>query len=240
MKSVMKRTTCFTLSLVGCLTSTGCHPERLLIKGTNTCIIDAKRVRATHEFVLNTDVRKALYVAGRAATVNWVNSSGGAFIYGEADKKNMNNFIFKENTSGDILFHSSQMTTFWYITAHNDHMLHALLVNDGIGMGKYEIECQGLENGKTSVSINFLYTAITDKGNQLMDEQFERNMSAWVDHMAYAIEKEIQSGDSSTSPPELSMKAFGKQEFNGKRVVVTHTETAHVPPENEIDILRQL
>lgn len=106
---------------------------------------------------------------------------------------NENNCIFREDSSGAILF-SSPVTTMWITTLHDpeNSRVQFVLVSGEMAVIKLYIELKDLGNGISSTHWQFTFTSLTEES---IDETTEGKLLKILTFLAKALKHYCETGD---------------------------------------------
>ena len=154
-----------------------------------------KRVHVTHQEKVNTSADKVFCLASQATANLWVDKQRTGLDYSESGK-NENNALWADSVSGNILFQSPGLKTYWYTTLYDteNYQFHAVLANPDLAVGKYEFEVADTPDGSSLLRFDFTYTALNAEGNRLFDKGFKGRMFNMIKSIGDSIVQRLKSG----------------------------------------------
>ena len=155
----------------------------------------AKRMRITQEGRINASVDQVFPLACPYEEYKWIDGWHCDIIYSESGKVE-DGCIFTEKRSVPMLHDSDDGETTWYAVLHDpeDFRLHFVLVTD-ISIIKYKIEMEDPGDGTTVIKLDFMLTALNERGNTFIDSGGKERVSAMLMGLGHMMKHYCETGE---------------------------------------------
>jgi len=213
------------LLMVGCLT-----PKRNM-GDISKLSFKPKRVSVLHEEKINMPADDVFHLATSIEKLN--NTKPWQFsVFFLKNENNENHSVLAENFTRRFLLNQSG-TTSWYTTKYDlkNRVFHAILIDEGLVIGKYEIEARDTGDGNTFIKSSLMYTALNEQGVKVLDKNIKYKMLEMLKLISKSIKhyaKTDKLDGLEIEPPE-PFEAKRMKSFNKVKVKASPNESFHMP-----------
>ncbi len=215
----------------------GCSPPKRNMGDISKLYFKPKRVSVLHEEKINMPADEAFHLATSIEKLKNINPWRFSVFFSK-NENNENHSVLAENFTRRFLLNQSG-TTFWYTTKYDlkNRIFHAILIDEGVVIGKYEIEVRGTGEGNTIIKYSLLYTALNEEGVKVLDKNIEYKMLKMLKLMSKSIKHYAKTGkifkadkmDKFEIEPPGSFEAKRVRSFNKVKVKASPNESFHMP-----------
>ncbi len=146
-----------------------------------------QRQRAVHQVQLNAPVAQLFERACLSGQPGWLPVEGIRLTDSDTgcDVKNV---LWSESETGETLFQSPGLQTFWTTTEldREQHRYQAVLINPELAIGTLDVEMEQSNNG-TIVHFDLSYTVLSEAGSALFDEGFAGRLVQMVERFGHTL-----------------------------------------------------
>ena len=156
-----------------------------------------KRSHVTHQEKINAAADTVFCLATQVTANQWRDNQRKPLSYCYSQSgENENNALWIDAVSGDILFQSPGMKTYWYTTLYDtkNYQYQAFLANPELALGKFEIEVADTPDGGALLNFDFTYTALNAEGNRLFDKGLKNRMFDMIKSIKNSIVQQLKIG----------------------------------------------
>ncbi len=125
----------------------------------------AKRVEHSHTIELNETPETVFPLFTPEGEKKWAEGWDFERVYPTAQDT-------EENMIFTTLSHDhGQLDAIWIVTryAPSEFFIEYQRIEPGVKIGRIRVQCQRLASGKTSATIEYMYTALSEQGHQFLD-----------------------------------------------------------------------
>jgi len=111
-------------------------------------------------------------------------------------------------------------TTFWYTTKYDlkNRVFHAILIDEGLVIGKYEIEVRDTGEGNTLIKNSLMYTALNEEGVKVLDKNIEHKMLEMLKLISKSVKHYAKTGKKFKADKIDKLEIEPPEPFEPKRV----------------------
>ena len=215
----------------------GCSAPKRNMGDISKLYFKPKRVSVLHEEQINLPADDVFHLATSIEKLN--NTKPWQFsVFFLKNVNNENHSVLAENFTRRFLLNQPG-TTFLYTTKYDlkNRVFHAILIDEGFVIGKYEVEAQDTGEGNTLIKNSLMYTALNEQGVKVLDKNIETNMLEMLKLMNKSIKHYAKTGkifkadklDGLEIAPPEPFKAKRVSSFNKVKVKASPNESFHMP-----------
>ena len=215
----------------------GCFEPKRNMGDISKLSFKPKRVNVLHEENINMSANDVFHLATSIEKLNNI-SSWRFSVNFLKNENNENHSVLGENFTRRFLLNQPG-TTYWYTTKYDlkNRVFHAILIDKGLVIGKYEFEAQDAGEGNTWIKSSLMYTALNEQGVKVLDKNIETNMLEMLKLMNKSIKHYAKTGkifkadklDGLEIAPPGPFKAKRVSSFNKVKVKASPNESFHMP-----------
>jgi hypothetical protein len=193
--------------------------------------VKMKRVHVAHQEKVNASADMVFPLASQAVKRRCIERQGTGLHRSDSGNKEQP-ALWTETVSGENLFQSPGLKTYWYTTLYDteNHRYHAVLVNPDLAVGKYEIEVEERPDGNAWLKFDFTYTALNPAGNRLFDEGLEGRMMnmliSTADSIARSLKNGLASFDSAAAAPGEAPNSIASERAHTRHEVMVKSDVS--------------
>ena len=215
----------------------GCSAPKRNMGDISKLYFKPKRVSVLHEEKVNMPADDVFHLATAIEKLNNINPwRFGVFFL--KNKNNENHSVLAENFTRRFILNQPG-TTFWYTTKYDlkNRIFHAILIDEGLVIGKYEIEARDTGEGNTLIKNSLMYTALNEEGVKVLDENIEHRMLKMLKLISKSIKHYAKTGkifkadkmNGLEIAPPRPFIAKRVRSFNKVKVKASPNESFHMP-----------
>jgi len=215
----------------------GCSAPKKNMGDISKLSFKPKRVSVLHEENINMPADEVFHLAASVEKFNNINAWRFSVFF-LRNENNENHSVLAENFTRRFLLNQPG-TTYWYTTKYDlkNRVFHAILIDKGLVMGKYEFEARDTGEGNTLIKNSLIYTALNEEGVKVLDKNIETKMLEMLKLMSKSIKHYAKTGkifkadkmDGLEIAPPGPFEAKRVRSFNKVKVKTSPNESFHMP-----------
>jgi hypothetical protein len=137
-------------------------------------MFEAKHISRSHSIVLDIPPDKAFSLFTPIGEKLWINGWNPEFLY-PVSGETMENMVFTTDHNHE--------RTYWSVVRFDpvQHVVTYARVTPTSRFGLVEVVCEVIEGERTHVTITYTFTALTEEGNDYIDEFTEESYREMID-----------------------------------------------------------
>ena len=215
----------------------GCSAPKRNMGDISKLPFKPKRVSVLHEEKINLPADEVFHLATSIEKLSNINPWRFSVFFLK-NENNENHSVLAENFTRRFLLNQPG-TTFWYTTKYDlkNRVFHAILIDEGLVMGKYEIEARDTGEGNTFIKSSLMYTALNEEGVKVLDKNIEYKMLEMLKLISKSGKHYEKTGkifkadklDKLEIAPPGPFEAKRVTSFNKVKVKASPNESFHMP-----------
>jgi len=215
----------------------GCSSPERNMGDISKLYFKPKRVNVLHEEKIDMPADDVFHLATSIEKLNNINPWRFSVFFLK-NENNENHSVLAENFTRRFLLNQPG-TTFWYTTKYDleNRVFHAILIDEGRVIGKYEFEAQDTGEGNTLIKNSLMYTALNEEGVKVLDKNIEHKMLKMLKLMSQSIKHYAKIGkifkadkmDKFQIAPPGPFEPKRVKSFTKVKVKASPNESFHMP-----------
>jgi len=184
-----------------------CSPPKRNMGDISKLTFIPKRVNVLHEEKINMPADDVFHLATSIEKLNNINPWRFSVNFLK-NENNENHSVLAENFTRRFLLNQPG-TTFWYTTKYDlkNRVFHAILLDEGFVIGKYEFQAQDTGKGNTIIKYSLMYTALNEEGVKVLDKNIEHKMLEMLKLISQSIKHYTKTGKISRQIKWINLKS---------------------------------
>ncbi|MBW2563668.1 MAG: hypothetical protein JRE29_06490 [Deltaproteobacteria bacterium] len=196
----------------------GCFAPKRNMGDISKLSFKPKRVSVLHEEKINLPADDVFHLATSIEKLNHINPWRFSIFFLK-NENNENHSVLAENFTRRFLLNQPG-TTFWYTTKYDlkNRVFHAILIDEGLVIGKYEIEVRDTGEGNTLIKNSLMYTALNEEGVKVLDKNIEHKMLEMLKLISKSVKHYAKTGKKFKADKIDKLEIEPPEPFEPKRV----------------------
>ena len=133
---------------------------------------EAKRVKSFTRVKVKASLNESFHMPGGPEEIPWIPGWNFDTLYSESGMTEYN-YVALENGVARYMFFDPNMICYWYVSLYDEknHVFNVNMVISGEAVGRLEFVFEETDEGDTIWNIASTWTALTKKGNKLMERK---------------------------------------------------------------------